>query len=561
MTRLRLVLLAIAAVLVAIVYLALPPRPRQLPTDALLNAPVVRGAFHVHTRRSDGTGTIEEVAAAAGRARLSFAIITDHGDAARQPDPAVYLDGVLVIDAVEVSTDGGHVVALGMPVAPFPLGGEARDVIEDIARLGGISIAAHPGSAKPGLRWTEWTSPFDGLEWLNGDSEWRDEGWAPLARAIFTYPFRRPETLATLLDRPDDVIRRWDSLLAQRPVVALAAGDAHARLGLRGEPYDSGAALHVPGYEQVFRTFSIAIPRLALSGDAAADAEAIVTSILEGNVYSSIDAMAAPAFLGFTATSSGIRVGIGGRLPVDQPVDFIVETNAPAEARVRLLKDGSAVAERSGPALRYTAPAGAGVYRVEVYMPVAPGNPAVPWMLSNPIYVRPPGSATAAVRPATQTAVQYANGPAPGWAVEHSARARGAVDVTTTVDGSEISLRYALGGSHGDSPFVALTMPAGPLASYDRLTFTARAARPMRLSVGIRIPRGLEGERWHRSVYLDEMPRAVTVFFDDMRPRGTTSARGPDLAAVASVLFAVDTVNAAPGSSGQLWIDDVIYGK
>ena len=105
-------------------------------------------------------------------------------------------------------------------------------------------------------------------------------------------------------------------------------------------------------------------------------------------------------------------------------------------------------------------------------------------------------------------------------------------------------------------------MPAGPdLASHDRLIFTARASRPMRLSVQLRVPRSTAGERWQRTFYLDEMPKAVTVYFDDVRPRGPTSAARPDLAAVQSVLFVVDTVNAEVGASGQIWIDDVRYAR
>jgi hypothetical protein len=46
-------------------------------------------------------------------------------------------------------------------------------------------------------------------------------------------------------------------------------------------------------------------------------------------------------------------------------------------------------------------------------------------------------------------------------------------------------------------------MPAGAaIAMYDRLVFTARADKPMRVSVQLRASQG-EGERWHRSVYLD----------------------------------------------------------
>jgi hypothetical protein len=37
--------------------------------------------------------------------------------------------------------------------------------------------------------------------------------------------------------------------------------------------------------------------------------------------------------------------------------------------------------------------------------------------------------------------------------------------------------------------------------------------------------------------------------------------RRPDLAAVRSVLFVVDTVNAKAGDSGQVWLDDVRYER
>src|SRR2546426_4280648 len=40
----------------------------------------------------------------------------------------------------------------------LPICGEARDVVEDVRRLGGFGIAAHPDSPKTELRWREWTA-------------------------------------------------------------------------------------------------------------------------------------------------------------------------------------------------------------------------------------------------------------------------------------------------------------------------------------------------------------------------------------------------------------------
>src|SRR5919198_193447 len=104
----------------------------------------------------------DEVARAAARAGLRFLIFTDHGDGTRPPDPPAYRSGVLCLDGVEISTTGGHYIAVDMPAAPYPLAGEPRDVVEDVRRLGGFGVVAHPDSPKLQLQWTDWTVPFDG---------------------------------------------------------------------------------------------------------------------------------------------------------------------------------------------------------------------------------------------------------------------------------------------------------------------------------------------------------------------------------------------------------------
>ena len=68
-------------------FLALPSGPvlTPYPQGPLTTDHVVKGAFHVHTNRSDGSGSVEEVAAAARSAGLQFVIFTDHGNGTRTP--------------------------------------------------------------------------------------------------------------------------------------------------------------------------------------------------------------------------------------------------------------------------------------------------------------------------------------------------------------------------------------------------------------------------------------------------------------------------------------------
>jgi hypothetical protein len=521
----------------------------------------VRGAIHVHTRRSDGSGSPEEVAIAAANAGLKFVVLTDHGDGTRTPVLPVYHRGVLIVDAVEISAEDGHVLALGLAKTPYPLGGDARDIVEDVARLGGMSIAAHPGSAKPELRWTEWASPFDGLEWLNGDSESRDEPWQAWARALFTYPIRPSESLATMLDRPDAVLRRWDALTARRRVVGVAGSDAHARLDVTEDGGNRRpATIRIPGYESMFRAFSVTATELRLSGDAAADASLLLGAIRQGRIYSTIDGLAGPAAVSFFAVRGGSRWMAGDFVPPGGgDIELRVDGNIPSAARVILMKNGAVAATASGQPFRKTVPAAEAVYRVEIQLPRAPGNPPIPWVVTNPIYVRAQDESAMPRGGATESSVQYGDGPATDWRIEVSERSKAALDVTRTTSGTELLLRWAVGGTKAESPYGAFVMPAGPaLGGYDRLMFTARADRPMRVSIQLRAE---NGERWRRSVYLDEQPRPLTAFFDDFRPVGVTSQRRLPLNAIRDVLFVVDTVNAKPGAAGQFWLDDVKYGR
>jgi hypothetical protein len=553
----RYAVLALVAVMGGVIVLALPPAPRPLAPMTSI-APAVRGAFHIHTVRSDGTGTMEDVAAAAARAGLAFIIVTDHGDAMREPDSPAYRSGVLCIDAVEISTSGGHVVALGLPASSYPLAGEPRDVVADIHRLGGMAVAAHPGSAKPALQWVDWSAPVDGLEWLNADSEWRDEGTFALARALLTYPLRRTATLGALLDRPASVLGRWDDLLSRHRVVGLAAADAHARLALEDDAYGGSRALHVPSYEQMFRAFSIALPGASMTGDAATDASAVIAAIRGGRVFSVIDAIATPASVAFAATAGTVSAMQGGSLPGGMPAMFTVETNAPENADIALIRGGQQIARAIGRTLQHTTNGEPGAYRVEVTLPNSAGNPPVPWIVSNPIYVGEfPSDAPARPVLTVMGPPLYANGPANGWEIERSARAQAALDVANSEQGTELVLRYALGGMRSESPYVALRRTAGAATGYAGLTFVARASSPARVSIQLRTT---AGQRWARSVYLDESSRDLTVFFDEMTPMGGTRGALP-LDSVQDLLIVIDSVNTAPGSSGRIWIDDVAFAR
>jgi hypothetical protein len=547
---------AIGAAVVLFVGLTLPPAARSL--GGTLPPNLVTGAYHIHTLRSDGTGSVNDIAAAASRAGLAFIILTDHGDATRAPDAPAYRHGVLCIDAVEINTAAGHVVALGLDrAAPYPLAGTAADVIEDVHRLGGVAIAAHPDSPKESLRWRSSSSaPFDGIEWLNADSVWRHATArhppATAARSLF----RGPESIATLFAMPVRTLDRWDRAAHARPVFGLAALDAHANIAWRenDEPRQH-TALARPSYQSMFETLAQTVVLDApLSGDAARDAPRIVDAISRGRSFSIVRAFAAPAALEFRAEQGGREFGMGERLPASGETTFrAAVANAP-DARVALMQNGRMIANAAG-ALRHVVRAADGVYRIEVRLP---GHP-MPWLMSNPITVGVPAAPAKAAAPGEPPDepsewIDLRNLDHP-WAVEHDPSSTGAI----ALDGDELRFAFHLGGGTPSGQFAALAGQVGQDRGVDRVTFTARADRPMRVSLQVRIARDANA-RWRHSVYLDTVLRSVTVSLQDFEPADAPTTRRPIVTPLQSVLFVVDTLNSKTGSTGTIWVRGVSLG-
>ena len=89
----------------------------------------------------------------------------------------------------------------------------------------------------------------------------------------------------------------------------------------------------------------------------------------------------------------------------------------------------------------------------------------------------------------------------------------------------------------------------------NRLALIVRSEHPMRVAVQLRGGSDpTKEERWQRSVYIDERERPVVVDFGDMMPVGPTRTARAPLDQTPSVVLMVDTTNAKPESSGQVWI-------
>jgi hypothetical protein len=290
----------------------------------------LRGAWHVHTTRSDGRGTLDEVVDAARAAGLQFVVITDHNVLA--PEEQGWRRGVLVVEATEASTRLGHVVAVNVP-RPLSQGERDGDPLGAVAALGGEAVLAHP--LHPRRPFTGWgQGRWRGMEIVSNDTSWGEtvEGraWHRAALAAAILPFDRAQAVLALHDEDDDERRRFD--LEVRTARREARGGAGRAL------LCSADAHGYPSYRAAFEAFSMHVP-VTPTGDGAADARAVAAALLDGRASCVFDGV---------APAAGIRLA---RTPDGRGLELRLAAPDLGRARFVLLQDGLPVAHRT-PAAR-----------------------------------------------------------------------------------------------------------------------------------------------------------------------------------------------------------------
>ena len=527
----------------------------------------VAGVVHVHTTASDGTGTPEEVAAAASAAGLGFVFITDHNNLDAK-DVEGYHGTTLVLVGVEASTQSGHLLGLGIPDPVFRFSGDAPDALDDIRLLGGAAFAAHPLSRREDFRWTGWDLPGPwGIELLNGDSQWREAGGSSLAKSAALYGLNPRYALLQGLGRPRSVLERWDAVLAKRDVPGIAGADAHARIVIRKD-----TALPLPSYRSMFGVFqNHVLLEAPLEGDPLRDGRAIVDALARGRSYAAVDALAPATDFFFTAEAGADRWTMGDTVAPRPNLRLRAGGRLARGTRLSLLRDGREV--RGGEGEIALQPVDPGVYRTEVRVP----GWDVPWILSNPIYVFPPEAAEERKRrgawPAEPTAppaamiVDSFDGATvfqPAFD-QRSSVAEPILDPAAGSDGKGAArLRFRLGIPDASWPhaYCALVNQQGrDLSGRSGLVFSIKGDGVYRIWVQVRDDNPLSAddgmEFWFASVRTSTEWRRVAIPFARFRSINKKTDGRLDLDKVRQLVFVIDRGAEKPGSQGTIWIDDV----
>jgi hypothetical protein len=347
------------------------------------------GVIHVHSSLGGhSTGKFAELIAAAQANQLNFVIMTEHPQ--RDFDTAAMTlsgmhAGVLFVNGSEVATSDGDRLLLIPGLFDTGSTGKqtTREIIDRQRAAGGLSLAAYPTDSQ-----TWQANPVDGVEVYNLFTNSRQIN--PVVMffdGLWSYG-RYPELMfANFFARPTESLKRWDAAIAgsQRRLVATAGNDAHSNIGLSLNDASGKQLLGIKldPYERSFRTVRT---HVLIKKDKGLSRESLLEAISQGHCYVSFDLFGEAK--GFTIHVVGMELKIMGDEVVYQ-AGLTLHASAPLQCRFVLLKNGEIADQKWGTASVF-AISEPGAYRVEAYLDSLPTPvKGQPWIISNPVYVRP----------------------------------------------------------------------------------------------------------------------------------------------------------------------------
>ena len=318
-----------------------------------------KGAIHIHSIFSDGTGNIEEISKAAKNAGLSWIIITDHNNMEIEEG---FYNGVCVIKGEEISPKNtNHYIALDIKqnIQPYI---NPQNYIEEVRTQGGFGFAAHPNESDerknnaPPIKWIDKSIIPDGVEIWNWFSDWADNyDESNIFKIIYAYLFRN-----NLIKGPkSETLKWWDELnnKTDKIVPAIVGVDAHA---LKITKYI--IPVKIFPYESMFKTLiNILILDEELPQNFDAQRKIILQSIKEGK-----------------------NIMMNNQLKNETPIIYLsdnaLNVKLLVNSKIKVLFNGDIIYSTNGKCINYKIEK-KGKYRVEVYLKNKP------WIYSNPFSI------------------------------------------------------------------------------------------------------------------------------------------------------------------------------
>ena len=347
-----------------------------------------KGIIHAHTSLGGhSTGGFDELVAAANANDLDFVLMTEHYseafDTAAQTLNGVY-GKTLFVGGNEIDTSDGDRFLL------IPGGGEAAK-----ARLSGTAAFLEKARAENKLalitypeKFKSWDSQFDGIEVFSLHTAAKQMNWlTALGDLIWTYPSYPELVLAKSFQRPDANLAKFDEISSQRKISLIAGTDAHSNIGVHLLGDDAGNRIiniKLDPYGTIFRMARI---HVLIEKDKEFDRETLMEALTAGRHFVGFGAMGDSSGFSFTASDSGF---VSNEATMGDSTVWLsqIKVVSPAPSRIVIFKNGQSYQEVNDNTVT-TDQLQEGVYRVEVYRnDLGPPFDKMPWIISNPIYVR-----------------------------------------------------------------------------------------------------------------------------------------------------------------------------
>ena len=344
------------------------------------------GSVHFHSEHSfDAREPVEKIVQAAQRAKLDFAVLTDHFrlDATKEGVER-YHDDLLFLVAEEISPRYDHYLAFNLrqPIIQEKIHPNPQALIDEVNAKGGFGFIAHPdheGAPLVHLRaypWTDW-----GVRGYAGISIWSLLGdWASAIRSYAALVKAALFPALVLRGPKPETLSRWDALCRQSHCAAIGETDNHAsRRSFFGLPMRFFPFLFA------FRTIRTHVVLASpLVRDIARDRTAIFDALRQGQSYISLDLWRDPKGFSFEMFDGEHRATMGGEFTLRGPA--LVEVKIPARGRIRMIRNGDVIYDDNVRPHFQRDIDRPGVYRIEVLQRV--WGRWRPWIYSNPIWVK-----------------------------------------------------------------------------------------------------------------------------------------------------------------------------
>ena len=336
------------------------------------------GVLHVHTRYSDGTGTVQDIAHDASKKGLDWLIITDHCHMrAKDHGEEGRYGSTRVIVGSELGKEHELNHYLALDLKEIPEQNDPVEMLHAVHNQGGFGAIAHPHEKRdifpdmPAFPWTAWDAEIDGIEIWNQFSQWVEGLTRSNRIARLLHPLKS-------LTRPDpETLAVWDRLNLHRPVVGYVGIDAHA---LKYPLVWGLFYLRVFQYKVQFRslrTHLLLESPLEKKGFDVARKQ-VLDALREGRHFGANHRVGKANGFRFHAVAGGRRVLPGGRIEPGKSVDFFAY--APLEAEMILVRNGKAILKVNGRRLHFRT-SDDGVWRLETF------RKGRGWVFTNPIRV------------------------------------------------------------------------------------------------------------------------------------------------------------------------------